>query len=200
WLSLYVEIDSLNLVSPDGTIEAQCTLALANGRSSLRARLSNVDLERIAQTFKVKFQISSRADGTLEASWPGMQFKQADGRALMRFSKLRQEPAENRLPVTGDIEAFIQKGRVTLQIGPPPAEAQEQTPVSAPPPPPAGSTKRDIGEAARSVMMTPAAYHMGVWPAARFQLISATNAPYSGFSSLMQMFGLLPAQSGAGAN
>src|SRR5262249_52105993 len=43
-------------------------------------------------------------------------------------------------------------------------------------------------------------YHSVVWHAARFQLISATNAPYSVFSSLMQMFGLLPAQSGAGAN
>ncbi len=194
-----VSIESLALVSPDGSVDARGKLALSQGESSVQARLANVDLERIARALEMKFRLSSRVDGTLALSWPEMEWKQAEGRALLRFSKLRQEPAENRLPVKGDVEALIGNGRITLLIGQSTNPAKGQTRADLPLTGESRTPSRaGEGRFGRPASLQPAAYRSSFRRPGRLPL-AANSGGLARLSWLMRFLKFSPAQTETGA-
>src|SRR5581483_11924982 len=115
-----VRLSTAEVSAPIGDIRAQGDLALtASDSSTLRARILKLNLAQLTRTLDAQLRVASIASGTLDASWPGLEFRRADGKAVIHLSKLRPRPAERVLPVSGDLVAVARDGRITLSIGSP---------------------------------------------------------------------------------
>ncbi len=119
-----VRLSTAEISAPFGDIRAQGDLSLATSDSStLRARILKLNLAQLTRTLDAQLRVASIASGTIDATWPGMEFRRADGKAVFHLRKLRPRPAEKVLPVSGDLVAAARDGRITLSIGSPlPAE------------------------------------------------------------------------------
>jgi outer membrane protein assembly factor BamA/autotransporter translocation and assembly factor TamB len=116
-------LTSLDLASSAGRLHAAGDLALtpAAGQSELHAQLHSLNLQQVTRLLNSKLQIASTASGNVRATWPGMNFRRADGRAALHLTKLRGRPAKNVLPLAGDVVATARDGAITLTIGGRPA-------------------------------------------------------------------------------
>ncbi|HYP12603.1 MAG TPA: hypothetical protein VEQ63_01660, partial [Bryobacteraceae bacterium] len=108
-----VRFESLNVVSPSGTIRGQADLALnaGAGQSTANIAASGLDLGRLSRTFDLPVQIASRADAKIAARWPELQFEKAAGNANV---SLRATGATGRdvVPVSGSLNATTQGNRI----------------------------------------------------------------------------------------
>ena len=113
-----LHLASLNLQTSNGSLRGTGDIALNDtGTTSLEARVQRLDLLRITRALNLPMKVASTASGTIKASFPGTNFKRADGRAQLVFTRLRSLPAENVLPLSGTVRAVARDGAVTLQIG-----------------------------------------------------------------------------------
>ena len=113
-----VELHSLRLRSPDADAAVRGGLFLVSGtaRSWLEARAGRVDLGRLSRTLGLPFRLASRAAVTAAASFPGLAFEKAAGRAEAVLSPLESTPAKDVLPVSGAIRASLERGRASFAI------------------------------------------------------------------------------------
>ncbi|MGE0406957.1 MAG: translocation/assembly module TamB domain-containing protein, partial [Candidatus Korobacteraceae bacterium] len=103
-----------------GNVRAQGAIALeSNDTSSLQAQIERLNLTRITEALNQEVRIASTASGSVNATWPGRNFRRASGRASLRLAKLVPTAARNLLPIEGNVEAVARNGFLTLNIGDP---------------------------------------------------------------------------------
>jgi outer membrane protein assembly complex protein YaeT len=113
-----VQLKSLNVFSPTGTIQGKGSVALNTkvGDSTLNAAVRGVDMARLSTTLKLPVQIASRATGDVAAHWPGLAFEQIAGDATLRLAETRPTPAKDVIPVSGVINAKSAGNRVVVGL------------------------------------------------------------------------------------
>ncbi len=115
-----VEVSVLRVRAPLGNIDGQAAIALGgSGSSSVRAEVEHLNLQRITRAVDLGMRVASTATGSLNFTWPGMNYRQASGRALLTLKKLQPNAARNELPISGDVQAIARNGHLTLKIGNP---------------------------------------------------------------------------------
>ena len=120
-----VELSSLRVQSPFGNIRAQGGIALGEpGTSSVQAEVQHLNLQKVTRAFDLGVRIASTASGTVNLTWPGMNYRLASGKASLNLKKLQPNAARNEIPISGDVQAVARNGRLTLTIGGPSASPQ----------------------------------------------------------------------------
>lgn len=113
-----LHVTSFTLNSPSGRVQgdANVSLTTAAGASTVNARVQGMDLQRLSNLFDAPVQAASRATGTVQATWPGLEFKQATARANLRLDATRARAGKDVLPVSGSIAATMQGGSLQARL------------------------------------------------------------------------------------
>jgi len=116
--SQIVRLESFSARSPLGSIEGQANLDVfrESGKSSLRARIRDLNLEGISRRVAFPFQLASRAQATVDAQWEGMEIGKADGNARVQLVATRTRPAQNNLPLSASLTLDSSHDRILLSI------------------------------------------------------------------------------------
>ncbi len=111
-------VNGLDIQSNAGSITADARLALAEqgGESRLNARLRSIDLAALGRELDWPVLIASRLNSSVDANWPGVEWKSASGKANGSLVATIEEPAADRLPVTGRFSASGSAGDLALNI------------------------------------------------------------------------------------
>lgn len=112
-----IRIDSLEIVSPQGSISGQAEIALSkeHGASSISAQFRSIDLENITRHL-LPVRIASRVDGTIKARWHGMNFGQAEAQANLKLTAAPSRLAPKSIPISALIQAGMREGNVDAEI------------------------------------------------------------------------------------
>ncbi|MBN2242405.1 MAG: translocation/assembly module TamB domain-containing protein [Acidobacteria bacterium] len=112
-----IEIDSLEIVSPHGSVSGKASLGFLTelGRNAASLRLDDLDLG-IVTGYLLPIRIASRADGNVEMEWSGTAFAQADAKAELRLRASRSGPSRYVLPFTGTVSAATSGGNLESRI------------------------------------------------------------------------------------
>lgn len=113
-----VELSSLSLEAPWAQANGSGSIALAEeaGSSTLSVDYSRVDLALLSRYAESDVQAAARASGSVRASFPGLEFAQADVEGDVRLNAARQEPAPNVLPVSGRASFRRQGERIQANL------------------------------------------------------------------------------------
>ncbi len=108
-----LELRSLSLRSPSGSIRADGSFALAaaDGPSRIRASVENLDLNRLSRELGVPLRVAGRASASLRADWEGVAYDEAEAAATVRLAATG-DPAPGVLPVAGALRVAVGAGRV----------------------------------------------------------------------------------------
>ena len=110
-----IRLESLDLSAPWGALRGHGDVAL-KGESTAEIQAENVDLSRLSAILKMPVRIASTAAAHIRARWPGLQFEQAAGEAVIQLSASRQPPAKDVVPVDATVHATARANRVTVQV------------------------------------------------------------------------------------
>ncbi|MPY88550.1 MAG: BamA/TamA family outer membrane protein [Luteitalea sp.] len=93
--------------SPAGTLRAEGAVALDEraGASTLDARVESLDVQGLARTFQAPYAIASRVDGDVQASWPGLAYERASGRAHLSLTPTGRSASTGVVPLAGVLTA-----------------------------------------------------------------------------------------------
>jgi outer membrane protein assembly complex protein YaeT len=100
----------LAIRSPLGSVVGNASIAAGAGSSSIHATFNNVDLTKISQLLQLEMQIGSAASGSIDAAWPGTDWKTAGGRADIRLDA-KGKSSKGKIPARGRIAVSRQSGR-----------------------------------------------------------------------------------------
>jgi len=111
-------ISSFRLQAPFAQAEGDAEVAFdeAAGESRVNMKVSRVDLARLSRPYDPPFTPAARAAGTVEATWPGLDFAAAKGAANLRLTATRTEPAAGVLPLSGSVRARLDGSRLTASL------------------------------------------------------------------------------------
>lgn len=111
-------IPSFSLQAPFAELSGDADVALEEtaGESRLTMNISRVDLERVSRPFDPPIAPAARAAGTVNATWPGLNFEAAEGRANLQLAATRNAPANGVLPLAGAVDARLAGNRVTARL------------------------------------------------------------------------------------
>jgi outer membrane protein assembly complex protein YaeT len=111
-----IRLHSVRMDSSHGSVSGQADLALSEAQTSRASlELARLDLEPVTAYF-LPIRIASLADGSVEAHWPGTQISQTDADAAMRLIRSRSRPARYVLPISGNVNAGIRGGNLSVDI------------------------------------------------------------------------------------
>jgi len=115
-----LELKKLSIRSPQGSLQAEGDLALADtaGESRLQGRFENFDLRALSLQLELPVEAASRASGVLDLAWDGLEFTQPRGQAELSLSAPAATPEENVLPLSGSLRLNAQGERLLLSAAP----------------------------------------------------------------------------------
>jgi outer membrane protein assembly complex protein YaeT len=115
-----IQVSSFVINSPSGVLSGGAALALTAqaGRSSVNARLRNLDLERLLAPYGPPVRVASRVTGAVNASWPGLEFARAQGQADLRLTPTRTQATPELLPLSGSLSVRGREDRITIALNP----------------------------------------------------------------------------------
>ncbi len=115
-----IRIDSYRVNSPLGSAEGGANIALTRraGRTTVRARVRDLSLPALTKRFDAPVSIASRATGTANVWWPGLDAKNLEGDASLILSATRSSPAKDALPVSGEVRATIRGNHLVAHLTP----------------------------------------------------------------------------------
>ncbi|HYO81872.1 MAG TPA: hypothetical protein VES20_10750, partial [Bryobacteraceae bacterium] len=113
-----VKLESLNVVSPSGTIRGTADLALKPeaGTSTANLAASGLDLQQLSTMFKAPVRLASRADAKIAARWPAMQYEKASGDASINLTATRAAVGRDVLPLAGRLNAKTEGNRIVIGV------------------------------------------------------------------------------------
>ncbi|MBI2820730.1 MAG: translocation/assembly module TamB domain-containing protein [Acidobacteria bacterium] len=113
-----VQVTSLDLRSPAGSLTAQADLALAAtaGPSRLQARGGNLDLRQLSRRLDLPLQVDSRASAEIEAEWEGTDFRSGRADGQVRLVASRSVPEPKILPVSGALSVAARRGKIRVEV------------------------------------------------------------------------------------
>lgn len=113
-----LRLPSLNVTSPAGTIQGNADVALKPGAGQSTAHIATrgLDLGLLSSTFRAPVRIASRANATVEARWPDLDFEKASGNATVQLTATRRDAAKDVVPVSGNLNVRTAGNRIVLGI------------------------------------------------------------------------------------
>ncbi|MBI1353335.1 MAG: BamA/TamA family outer membrane protein [Acidobacteria bacterium] len=111
-------IASFSLQAPFGQVAGDADLALSEtaGESRTNLQLTRVDLGRLSRPFDLPMRPAARATGSVQASWPGLDFQAADAKGQLRLAATRSAPAKGVLPLSGSVNLTKTRDRLTAAL------------------------------------------------------------------------------------
>ena len=111
-------ISSFSVQAPFADVRGDADLALveAAGESRLSMNVARVDLARLSRPYDPPFSPAALAAGTINATWPGLDFAAAQGDAKLRLAATRSQPAKGILPLAGALDARLAGNKITAQL------------------------------------------------------------------------------------
>lgn len=115
-----VELTRFRMQSPAGAAEGRADIALTAqaGRSFVQANIDRLDVGQVSRILESPIQIASRATGTVNAWFQGLAFRQAEADITLRLTPTIERPAEDVLPVGGQLSAVLRPGRLAMNLRP----------------------------------------------------------------------------------
>jgi len=111
------DIPALALRGDWGAIRGAGVIALdAPNRSQFHADIDNVDAGWVMQTLALPYVVASRVTGTVQAQWPGLDYRQAAGDADATLTPTAAGAARSTMPVGGRVIVKAADGRVDAQL------------------------------------------------------------------------------------
>ncbi len=99
-----IDVHSLAVNASAADFNADGVVALrATEPSTMQARIKHVNLQQITSRFASPYILASRGTGTAQVRWPGLEFKQAGGRADLQLTALLPSPVLRVLPASGPL-------------------------------------------------------------------------------------------------
>jgi outer membrane protein assembly complex protein YaeT len=119
---------SARLEAPWGRLTASGHLAIdRQQRSRLQAELSGINVAAMIRGLKLLYVAETRADGKLDAEWPGLEYLQASGSATASLTATTGAPAAKAMPVSGRVSARASGGTIVAELQPITAAGAELT-------------------------------------------------------------------------
>ncbi len=99
-----VALPDLTLTSTRGRFDGNATLFFDDSQTSTASgAFERLDTAFFSRLFDSPYVVASRASGRLQASWPGLEFKQATAQGQATLQAAAQEPREGFLPASGSV-------------------------------------------------------------------------------------------------
>ncbi|MBN2317625.1 MAG: translocation/assembly module TamB domain-containing protein [Acidobacteria bacterium] len=102
--------DPLAIRSTFGNLDGNASINTGSGNSSIHSTFKKVDLAKISQLLNLEMRIGGTASGSVDAVWPGTDWKDADGRADVRFVP-QGKASKGFVPVQGRLDISAQSRR-----------------------------------------------------------------------------------------
>lgn len=112
-----VDVSSALIQAPWGRLSASGILALGReGRSRLHAEVTGVDTATVMRGLNLPYVADSRADGKLDAEWPGLEYLKASGAGAVTLAARNATVARRRIPVGGRLSMHSTAGKVVADL------------------------------------------------------------------------------------
>jgi hypothetical protein len=110
-----LRIESATISHPHADINLQAAWngTTAQHANTLTARLKRLHLSGLSRILKLPVLLDGNVTGSLNASWPGLDFQSAASSVQLRATA--SEPQPGRLPIAGTITARSANRRITIQ-------------------------------------------------------------------------------------
>ena len=100
----HLRLSRLDVRGPAGTITGEAEVVLSgDGQSHLNASVEALDAEAVMRSLQLPYRVASRVDGRVNATWPGLNYASAAGKAQL-FLTAAGRPAASSLPVGGRVD------------------------------------------------------------------------------------------------
>lgn len=112
-----VRVSKLNVSGPSGKIngEGQVTFR-GTGASHVNASVEALDAESLMRSLSLPYRVAARIDGRVDASWPGLDYVQAAGKAQLSLTPKRSRITVSTLPVGGRVDVDGNGSRVNATL------------------------------------------------------------------------------------
>ncbi len=112
-----VDVSSALIQAPWGRLSASGILALGRERRSrLHAELTGVDTATVMRGLNLPYVADSRADGKLDAEWPGLEYLKASGAGAVTLAPGNATVARRTIPVGGRLSMRSNAGKVVADL------------------------------------------------------------------------------------
>ncbi len=113
-----IRLPSFTVRMPGGASTGDAIVALTSsaGRSTLNARLQNLDMRVVSALAGAPYSVASVANGTVTASWPSLTISDAVGKADLKLAAMPVPPRPKVLPLTADLIVSFRGRNLVLDI------------------------------------------------------------------------------------
>ena len=113
----HARVVSARIRAPWGRVSANGELAISGRRSSrLRVDVASLDVAAIMRGLNLPYVAGTRADGKLDAEWPGLDYLEASGDATAKLTPVATQASARMLPVGGHLSARARAGTMVAEL------------------------------------------------------------------------------------
>jgi len=111
------EVSFARVEAPWGQLSANGTLALDDTRRShVQATFTRVDAVTVMRDLELAHLASTRIDGTLDATWPGLDYSKASGTGTATLIPASAQGTPETIPVVGQLSARMTDGVIVADV------------------------------------------------------------------------------------